>query len=62
MADAVSFNILVDISSGPDALLVSKVCNSSIISSLEQRSIGGHWSESTWPVSIRAVQRRYRTG
>ena len=57
MADAVSFNILVDISSGPDALLVSKVCNSSIISSLEQRSIGGHWSESTCNLSVSELSR-----
>ena len=33
MAVALSFNILAAISSGPDALLVSRVCNSSIISS-----------------------------
>ena len=57
MADAVSFNILVDISSGPNALLVSKVCNSSIISSSEQRSSGGHWSESTCNLSVSEMSR-----
>ena len=57
MADAVSFNILVDISSGPDALLVSKVCNSSVVSSLEQRSLGGHWSESTCNLSVSDMSR-----
>jgi len=57
MADAVSFNILVDISSGPDALLVSKVCNSSVISSSEQRSLGGHWSESTCNLLVSEMSR-----
>ena len=45
MAVALSFNILAAISSGPDALLVSRVCNSSIISSVEHRSSRGHSSE-----------------
>ena len=33
MAAAVSFNILIQVSSGPDGLLVSKVNSSSLISS-----------------------------
>ena len=38
MTDAVDFSILAAIPSGPDALLVSKACSNSSISSSEQRS------------------------
>ena len=41
MTDAVDFSILAAIPSGPDALLVSKACSNSSISSSEQRSSGG---------------------
>jgi len=53
MTDAVDFNILAAIRSGPDALLVSKACRTSTISSSEHRRSGGHRSGCTpiWSIS-----------
>ena len=53
MIDAVDFSILAAIPSGPDALLVSKACSNSSISSSEQRSSGGYRSGCTriWSIS-----------
>ena len=53
MTGAVDFSILAAIPFGPDALLVSKACNNSMISSTEHRSSGGHRSGCTriWSIS-----------